>query len=303
MTDPTSPDILSTLSDALADRVAAARPFIAAIEPSPGRYFSAIVWQPDVLVTSEQALPNRESYPVLLAGQGATVAQLAGRDRGTNVAVLRLSSAAAAVPGLPLAGAAPRTGTLALAIGADPEPLARLATVRVAGPAWHSMAGGRIDRLIRLDMRASHAEEGGPVLDARGGVLGMATAGPRGRALVIPHETIARVLGPLLAEGRVARGWLGVGLQPVMVPEPLRASSGQDAALMVVSLAPGGPAEGAGVLPGDILLTVDGRALDRRRAIRSALAELSPGREVELVVLRAGGRHTIKITIGARPEE
>jgi len=301
MTDPTSPDILGAFSDALADRVAASAPLLAAIEPSPGRYLSAIVWRPDVLVTSEQALPHRQSYPALL-GERHAAAQLAGRDRGTNVAVLRLAAAPSEQGAPPPAASAPRAGALALALGANPGPVARLATIRNAGPAWHSMAGGRIDRLIRLDMRASHAEEGGPVLDVQGGLIGMATAGPRGRALVIPHETIARVLGPLLAEGRVARGWLGVGLQPVTVPEPLRDGGGQEAGLMVVSLAASGPAEQAGILPGDILLSIGGQALDGRRAVRSAFGELSPGREAEIGLLRAGSRQVIKVTAGARPE-
>jgi S1-C subfamily serine protease len=303
MTDDTSPDFLSQFSDALAGLVASAGRLAAAIEPAPGRYLTGILWQADVIVTSEQALPARESYPVLVDGQHATAARLAGRDRGTNVAALRLAAPAAGFSVLPLAAAIPRTGALAVALGALPAPLARLAMIRAVGPAWHSMAGGRIDRLIRLDLRASRAEEGGPVIDAKGDIIGMATAGPRGRALVIPQETIARVLGPLLAEGRVARGWLGVGLQPVAIPDALRAVAGQDAGLMVVSLATSGPAEQAGVLPGDILLSIDGRSLDRRRAIRTALADGLPGRTVEIGVLRAGARLTIQAMIGARPEE
>ncbi len=301
MTETPSPTPLGQFSDALAGLVASSARLIAAVEPAPGRYLSGILWQPGIIVTSEQALPERESYPVLLEGQRADTARLAGRDLGTNVAVLRLDDAGSSEP--PLAANTPRTGALAVALGGRPAPLARLAMIRSVGPAWHSMAGGRIERLIRLDLRASRAEEGGPVIDMTGGLIGMATAGPRGRALVIPHETITRVLGPLLAEGRVAHGWLGVGLQPVAIPENLRDAAGQEAGLMVASLAPGGPAEQAAVLPGDILLAIDGSPLDRHRAIRTALADIVPGRAVEIAMLRAGARLTIGATVGQRPQK
>ena len=105
--------------------------------------------------------------------------------------------------------------------------------VHAIGPEWHSQAGGRIDALLRLDARLG-ADEGGPVLTLAGRLLGMSTAGPRRRALVIPAATIDRVLDPLLAEGRIARGWLGVGLQPVMVPDSLREAAGRDSGMMVV---------------------------------------------------------------------
>ena len=137
-------------------------------------------------------------------------------------------------------------------------------------PEWHSQAGGRIDALLRLDVRLG-VDEGGPVLDAAGGLLGMSTAGPRRRALVIPAATIDRVLDPLLAEGRIARGWLGVGLQPVMVPDSLREAAGRDSGMMVVSLAAGGPAAAAGVLPGDIMLDLDGTPVRRARALAAAM--------------------------------
>ena len=92
------------------------------------------------------------------------------------------------------------------------------------------------------------------MLTLGGRLIGMSTAGPRRRALAIPAATIERVLDPLLAEGRIARGWLGVGLQPVMVPDSLREAAGRDSGMMVVSLASGAPAATAGVLPGDIML-------------------------------------------------
>lgn len=299
------PDILSRLSTAIAARVAAAAPFVAAVEAGRGRRLGGVLWRPGVVVTSRQALPEADGYAVSAGGQGSRAATLAGGDAGTNVAVLRLDEEADAAPSalLPRAGEQ-EPGMLALVLGAGENDrlTARLAALHATGPAWHSMAGGRIDRLLRLDGRLQGAEEGGPVLDAAGALLGMSTAGPRGRGLVIPHETVERVLDPILRDGRVGRAWLGLGLQPVEVPAALReAASGRESGLMVVGLAPGGPAERAGLLPGDILLAFDGAAVERARGLAALLGAEKIGRESELRVMRAGEVRTVSLVPAARP--
>jgi len=291
-------DILDHISSRFADQVAAAAPCAVAI--GTGRHHaSGILWRPDVVVASAQTLPDRAGFTLRRAGTEFT-ATLAGRDPGTNVAALRLAAPIDAA--LPTAAPAPRVGSLAVAVGADDTGAAtgRLAMVHATGPAWHSQAGGRIDALLRLDVRLD-VDEGGPVLDSSGALLGMSTAGPRRRALVIPAATIDRVLDPLLAEGRVARGWLGVGLQPVMVPETLRAAAGQDSGMMVMTLAAGGPAVLAGVLPGDILLDLDGTPVRRMRALAAAMGREQIGRSVALRLLRAGALQAVAVTIAARP--
>ena len=194
-------DLLEQVSTALADHAAAVAPCVVAI--GTGRsHVSGILWRPDVVVTSAQELPDRSDFNLRRAGTQIT-ARLAGRDPGTNVALLRLAQPIeATLP--PRAAATPRVASLALLVGADDTgaPTGRLAMVHATGPEWHSQAGGKIDALLRLDVRLG-TDEGGPVLDAGGGLLGMSTAGPRRRALVIPAATIDRVLDPLLAEGRI----------------------------------------------------------------------------------------------------
>ncbi len=292
-------ELLEQFSTALADRVAAAAPCVVAIGTGR-RHVSGILWRPDVVVTSAQELPDRTDFNLRRAGTEMT-ARLAGRDAGTNIALLRLAQPIdAALPAA--ASAPPRVGSLALLVGADDTgaPTARLGMMHATGPEWHSQAGGRIDALLRLDLRLG-TDEGGPVLDPAGGLLGMSTAGPRRRALVIPVATIQRVLDPLLAEGRIARGWLGVGLQPVMVPESLREAAGRDSGMMVVSLADGGPAAAAGVLPGDIMLDLDGTPVRRARALAAAMGPDRIGQGVTLRLLRAGALQTLSVIIAARP--
>jgi S1-C subfamily serine protease len=171
--------MIDQLSEALADRIAAAAPSVVAIRTG-ARHVSGILWQPDAVVTSEQVLPDQADFTVLQNGQ-EVAATLAGRDPGTNIAVLRLSQPLAGT--LPGPAPDPRVGGLMLLLGADASgaPTGRLAMVHATGPAWHSMSGGKIDALIRLDARLG-ADEGGLVLGTGGMLHGMSTAGPRGRA-------------------------------------------------------------------------------------------------------------------------
>src|SRR5262249_20789413 len=152
-----------------------------------------------------------------------------------------------------------RAGAIVIAIGADGTGGAsvRLGIVNIAGPEWHSSRGGLIDRRIVLDVRLARSEEGGPIFDASGYCLGMSTFGPRGQVLVIPAATMDRIVPTLLEDGRVARGWLGVTLQPVAVPDALRETVDQSSGLMVMSVVENGPAAQAGIVPGDIILSVD----------------------------------------------
>jgi len=310
-----SADMIEQMSEALADRVAATSASVVAVRAGH-RHLSGILWQPDVVVTSEQLLGERAEFTVTHAGthvvtgtpSGAptsTTAKLAGRDAGTNVAVLKLDTPLFGTPLIDrLADAAPtpRVGSLALVLGADAAgaPTGRLAMLHAVGAEWHSMAGGRIDALLRLDVRLG-ADEGGPVLTPGGKLLGMSTSGPRRRALVIPAATIARVLPALLANGRIARGWLGVSLQPVSVPDNLRAAAGCETGMMVVSLADNAPATLAGVLQGDIVLDVDGTPARRVRAMAAALGPDRIGQPVALRLLRAGELRTLTVLITARP--
>ncbi len=293
-------DALAQFSDALAARAAATRSFVAGIRVARSRPRSGILWRADVAVASEQVFPKTDEADVILAGGVAVKARVAGRDRGTNVVALRLERPVEA--GLPAAAEA-RLGGLALVFGADAsgEPIVRVGVVRAIGPAWHSLAGGRIDRRIVLDLTISNREEGGPVLDAAGGLLGMSTAGPDGRALVIPAATIDQVLAPLLDAGRVERGWLGVALHPVALAATLASATGQDRGLMVMQVTAAGPAARAGILAGDILVAVGGAPVIHPREIAWQLGAESVGKSVELRLLRSGSPLTLTAMVTARP--
>jgi S1-C subfamily serine protease len=198
-----------------------------------------------------------------------------------------------------------RVGSLAFAVGAtaDGAPTARLGLVSAVGPQWYSRAGGRIEQRIALDIRLGRTEEGGPVVDAAGGLLGMSTLGPPGIVLVIPVATLERVVPQLLSSGQVERGWLGLGLQPVAIPEPLREAAGESTGMMVMSIAAGGPGAAAGVTAGDILLTIDGVSMRCLRQVIAQLDDASVGRTAALRLIRGGEVLTQNLLIAARPRQ
>jgi len=294
-------NLLGALSDLLVARFTAVRDSAAAVRLSERSHLGAILWRPDVLVTSEQSLPEREALDAVLPDGALIPGKLAGRDPSTNIAVIRLDKAAHPAT---LSASLPEVGTLVLAAGADGggRPSARLGIVNAVGPEWHSMRGGRIEARIQLDIRLAASEEGGPAFDVAGGWLGMTTFGPRGQILVIPAATVERVAPALLASGRVPRGWLGVALRPVAVPDELREAAGEATGLMVMSLSPEGPAAKAGVVAGDIILSVDGTSARRLRGVLAHLGADSVGKLVALRLIRGGAVIAVEATITERPE-
>jgi S1-C subfamily serine protease len=286
---------LEELADAAAGAVVGVR--------SHGRHVaSGFVWQPGAVVTASDAIESSDDLSVTLSGT-SVAAQLAGRDGATGTAVLRVAE------GLPeplrlAASDGARVGQLALALGRTPEGIvASLGMVSTAGGPWQSRRGGRIDRLVRLDMRLSAACEGGIVVDGEGALVGMALLGPHRRPVVIPAATIERVAPRLLAEGRIPRGYLGVGLHPIRLDDALAAVHAltDKRASMVVSVDPDGPARKAGVLVGDVVVALDGEPVPGLRSLLAKLTPESVGHVAELKLLRAGQIATAKVAIAARP--
>jgi S1-C subfamily serine protease len=296
----TAENPLISLSGAMAERARLARFLVAGIAVPGHRMRSGTLWRKDVVVASEQRFPDTGDAQVTMADGSAFTARVAGRDPGTNVVALTLDGSPDPAP---LPAGEPQPGGLALALGADDAGISvRLGVIRSVGPSWHSRAGGRIDRRITLDIGVTRSEEGGPVLDPGGGLLGISTLGPRGRVLVIPASTVETVLEPLLSKGRVERGWLGLALQPVLVPEALQAEAGQLQGLMVMRVSKDGPAAQANLHAGDILVKIAGEGVTSPSAVAQYLGPDSVGRQVELHLIRADKPFSISVTVGTRPD-
>ncbi|CAN7696527.1 S1C family serine protease [Mesorhizobium amorphae] len=283
---------LSSFSDAVADVAATVAPATASLATHHGRTASAFHWRDGYFVTAEEVVEAGEEIELMLASGGRVKAELVGRDPSTGVALLK---PAEAVNAAPLAKAdAVRPGNLAITVGnSEGAALAVFGTVGEVGPAWRSMRGGTIDRRINLAVNAGGRFEGGPVLDAKGGLIGMLLFGPRRRALVMPYETIERAVSTLREKGHVARGYLGAGLHPV------RNSDMHGA--MVMSLDDSGPAKAAGLYIGDIVVSWNGEAVHGPRDLIRKLGPDSAGASVTLGVVRGGEQRDVAVTIGEKP--
>jgi S1-C subfamily serine protease len=300
MTEPNNS--LSAFSDRAADVVERIANSIVSVHGGGRRSASGIHWRSGVIVTAEEALEQDDGVKVRLPGGRRVEASLVGRDPTTDVALLRFPPdglAPAATANVSL-----RAGQAVLAVGShEGGPLAASGIVAFAGGPWHSLRGGTIDSLIRLDMALSPAGEGGALVDASGRIIGMTVLGPRRRALAIPSSTIDRTVDQLLARGHVFRGYLGAGLQPV---GRKRDAAEQDAAsgargVLVVSLDPAGPSARAGMLVGDIVTTWSGKPIDRVREIFRLLGPESIGSTVALGLVRGGAPTELQVLIGERP--
>jgi serine protease DegQ len=257
---------------------------------------SGVVWRPGVVVAASHTISRDEDITVVLASGRSAAATLAGRDPTTDLAVLRLEEAA--VPPVERGQDGDlQVGRLVLALGRPgPGITASLGIISAVGGEWRTWQGGRVDRFVRLDLAIYDGFSGGPLVEAGGKVLGLNTSGlSRAMALALPVSTVDRVTDQLLASGRVSRGYLGLAVQPVRLPEPLGLG------LVVVKLEAGGAAEKAGVLLGDILTALDGRELSDPGDILGALGSERVGTAIQLQLLRGGEPRTLQATVGERP--
>ncbi|AZN95854.1 serine protease [Mesorhizobium sp. M9A.F.Ca.ET.002.03.1.2] len=283
---------LSAFSDAIADIAAAAAPATASFATHQHRTATAFHWNDGYFVTAEEAVEAGEEIELTLSSGDKVKAELVGRDPSTGTALLN-PAGAPDLPPLAEAGTV-RPGNLAIAVGnSEGAALAVFGTVGEVGPAWRSMRGGTIDRRINLAVNAGSRFEGGPVLDAKGALIGMLLFGPRRRPLVMPYETIERAVATLREKGHVARGYLGAGLHPVR--------NGDTHGAMVMSLDDNGPAKAAGLHLGDIIVSWNGEAVHGPRELIRKLGPDSAGASVTLGVVRGGERRDVAVTIGEKP--
>src|SRR5882724_4297991 len=250
---------LQNLSNDLTKAADSVGPSVVAVHAQHRIPSSGIQWRKDVIVTVNHGIRRSEGISVLLGPEESVAATVAGRDPSTDLAILKLADEAK----LPLPALADASGlklaNLVLALGRSwrGDLVASAGIVGGLSGPWRTWAGGKIDHHIRLDLELYSGFSGGPLVNAEGKVIGINTRGvARGRAVTIPASTVNRVVDELLEKGHIARPYLGLAMQPVTVPETLRAklASSVNSALLVVHVEPSGPAEKAGVQLGDLVV-------------------------------------------------
>jgi S1-C subfamily serine protease len=288
MSDQTT---LASLSSALEGVVAAVRPSIVSVHSRRSRA-SGFVWKAGLVVTADEALAEEGDVTIVLADGTTRPATIAGRDHTTDIALLRFDGTG--VASAKLSPHVPALGSLAVVVAAqNGSATAALGAVSFSGERWRSLRGGDIDARIELDVRLRDSHEGALALNAAGEGFGMAVLGPR-RVLVIPAATIERVAARLESHGRIARGYLGLGLQPIKLDDGIGA--------MVMSVDKTGPSAAAGLRQGDVIVGWNNERLSGVRSLLRALGPDSVGTVVDVMARRADEPVTFKLTIGERPE-
>jgi S1-C subfamily serine protease len=294
---------LLEFSNELADAVERAGKSVIAVLEGGREGVSGTLWRDGLAVTAEHTIRGRDEVTVLLPSGDQAGAKVAGRDHGTDIAILQVPSGLDSVA----AGdeSQSRVGEVVLAVGRRPEEgiAATYGAISAIGGPWRTWQGARIDRWLRLDLNPFTGFSGGPIVNARGQALGMATSGARRSAVTIPASTVNRIVDQLVKRGRIAHGYLGVGMQPVAFPESARQALGSKAerGLLVVAVAPASPAEQAGMLLGDIIVMVEGSSIENIHSLQAALDGENIGKSIALDVVRGGHLVKASVVVGEKP--
>ncbi len=296
-------EVLKNLSDALASTVETAGSGVVRVEARRRLPASGIVWSSDgVIVTAHHVVERDENIGIGLAGQETVTASLVGRDPTTDLAVLRVDG----VDLTPPTWAEPESlsvGHLVLGLGRPGRTVqATLGIVSALGEGWRTPAGGRVEPYLQTDLVMYPGFSGGPLVDVAGGVLGLNTSALlRGISLSVPTPTVRQVVETLLAHGRVRRGYLGVGAQPVRLPAALADQLGQETGLLLVSVEPDGPADAAGLLLGDTIVALDGQPVRHMDELLGLLGGDCVGASLPIRIVRGGQVQELTVAIGERP--
>jgi S1-C subfamily serine protease len=291
------------LSNAVSELVEAAGRSVVRVRVEGGRGVSGTVFSEKGHVIAINHTVERDEAELGLPDGGTAKARVVGRDTGTDLALLQtygLGPVSLPAPWTDLDDA--RVGHLVVGIyrpGATTR--AMLGIVAALGDAWRTRYGSKIDRYLEASLPLQPGFSGGLLVNASGKALGLSTSGlVRGVPLGIPAVTVKRVGEALMTGGRVRRGYLGVGSYPVALPESLQPSLAQESGLLVTSVQSDSPASRAGVLLGDVVVSVEGQPTAEPADLLPALDEDRVGREVVLRVLRAGELREVRVTVGER---
>ena len=294
--------LLVGLSDALAGAVEGVGSSVVRVRGGRRRPASGVVYAPGMVLTTSHTLEREEDLSVDTHDGETFPAELVGRDHSTDLAVLSVEglTTEAALP----SDGEPKVGQISLAIGSSRRgdgPRASLGIVSATGGPMRVGRWARMERFIQTDATPYPGLSGGPLVDARGKVLGVLTSGwSRNATLAVPADIAWRVAKSLESGGSVKRGYLGILSQPVHLPEAQRFGLSQNSGLLVAGVEEDSPAGRGGLLIGDILAALDGQTVEDTDDLLTLITGEKVGEEVEVQVVRGGEMKDLKVTIGER---
>jgi S1-C subfamily serine protease len=297
------------------------------------RVLSGIHWGGDLIITAAEAIGGAEHVDVRLEGDELG-AEVIATDLTTDVAILRAAGGdtggvstggassgpttpgdAAVAGGTAVAAARSnalrtspasvlRVGESIVVVGRSLRgPAAIWGNVQLAGPAWNSRRGGKIDQRIELDVGFDPSFEGGAVIDMDGNIAAMAVPGPYHRVLGIPTATIENIVTKVDKFGHLPKPYIGIRLQPLWLDDATRTKLGRKSRgiAAVGGVDAGSPAAEAHIELGDLLLALDGEPAESVTGLAQRIASTNPGQTIALEVLRGGIPLTVNVQIAERP--
>jgi len=300
-----SESVLSKFSDELATAAEQAGRSVVSVRARMRVPSSGIVWRKAVIVTANHTVRRESEISVLLPNGKRAEAKLAGRDSGTDLAILKVEG-----PDAPVAQvgdtATLKLANFVLALGRTRSGnlVASAGIIGGLSGEQRTWRGGRLDQGVRLDLALYAGFSGGPLVGLDGKILGVNTSGfGRGRAMTVPVATVERSVNELLEKGYIARAYLGIAMQPVSIPENVRGKikSAPQGGLMVMHVEAGGPAEKAGIVLGDVIVELKGKPVLETEGIRDVVSAAKVGEKLSVAVLRSGTPLEVTVVLAERP--
>ena len=259
------------------------------------------------VVTNHHVVENATEVAVTLDDGKTVPATIVGTDKKTDLALLKIKQGGPYQP-VDFATAAPRVGDWVIAVG-NPFGLGGTVTAGIISARGRDIGAGPYDDFLQVDAPVNRGNSGGPTFNTQGQVVGVNTAifspsgGSVGIGFAIPAETAQNVIAALKDKGVVARGWIGVQIQPVTqeVADSLGLKSAKGA--LVAETQPNSPASAAGIKSGDVILGIDGGRIDGPRDLARKVAALGPGKKTDLIYWHDGSEKTAPVKLGSLPDD
>src|SRR5438270_13871298 len=297
----TNTPLLRLLSNQMADAVERIGPALALVNGRPRQPASGVVYGQDLVLTADHVLEREDDLSIQTHDKRTLPAQFVGRDLGTDLAVLRVADLGINAP--TFAEEQARVGQLVLAVGrtASEGPMASSGVVSAIGGPLRTGRGVSLERYIRTDATPYPGFSGGPLIDMQGAVIGILTTGlVNGIALAIPMDIVRNIADTLVKQGYIKRGYLGISSQLVRLPDAQRAGQTQEHGLLIVKVDENSPAEKGGLMLGDILVALDGHAINDSEDLQILLTGDRVDKAIPVDVIRGNTLQTLQVTVGQR---
>ena len=297
----TNTPLLRLLSNQMADAVERIGPALALVNGRPRKPASGVVYGQDLVLTADHVLEREDDLTIQTHDKRTLPAQFVGRDLATDLAVLRVADLGLAAATVSEETA--RVGQLVLAVGrtVNDGPMASSGVISIIGGPLRTGRGVNLERYIRTDATPYPGFSGGPLIDMQGAVIGILTTGlVNGIALAIPMDIAKNIADTLVKQGYIKRGYLGISSQLVRLPDAQRAGQTQEHGLLIVKVDENSPAEKGGLMLGDILVALDGHAINDSEDLQILLTGDRVGKAIPVDVIRGNTLKTLQVTVGQR---